>query len=187
LAGSCVVEDEELLLGDELLAPPLGVLELGELGLVELELLLELGELELAPPEAEPDLVSLDADPLMLPEGELEEDGLDGLEGLEELDDEAPPDGDVGELLGEDDHVAVRVRGEATHSAMIMGIPPTGRRIAWTENELFRFEHGQIVESWGEGTLDTALATIGLSFKSKPRSANVGGDEDATIAQEVPE
>ena len=103
MAGSCVVEDEELLLGDELLAPPLGVLELGELGLVELELLLELGELELAPPEAEPDLVSLDADPLMLPEGELEEDGLDGLEGLEELDDEAPPDGDVGELLGEDD------------------------------------------------------------------------------------
>jgi hypothetical protein len=80
-------------LGDELLAPPLGVLDSGA-GLVELELL-ELGELELAPPEAEPDLVSLDADPLMLPEGELEEDGLDGLEGLEELDDEAPPDGDV--------------------------------------------------------------------------------------------
>ena len=95
-----MLEDEEplglglLLLGDELLAPPLGVL--GEL---ELELL-ELGELELAPPEAEPDFVlSLEADPLM-PEDELE----DGLDGLVELDDEAPPDGDdEGELLGEDD------------------------------------------------------------------------------------
>ena len=74
----------------------------GELELGELEL--ELGELELAPPEAEPDLVlSLEADPLM-PEDELEE-GLDGLEeddGLVELD-EAPPEGDEeGELLGED-------------------------------------------------------------------------------------
>jgi predicted ester cyclase len=91
----------------------------------------------------------------------------------------------IEQLFGEGDRVAVRVRGEATHSAMIMGIPPTGRRITWTENELFRFEHGQIVESWGEGTLDTALATIGLSFKSAPRPANAGDDEYATIAQEV--
>jgi hypothetical protein len=105
LAGSCVVEDDEPLglelLGDELLAPPLGELllleELGLLGLLGL----------LAPPEALPDLgVSLEADPLM-PEDELDEDGLDGLDGL----DEAPPDGDEdddellgeGELLGEDD------------------------------------------------------------------------------------
>ena len=73
--------------GVELLAPPLGELELlllEELGLLGL----------LAPPEALPDLgVSLEADPLV-PEDELDEDGLDGL-------DEAPPDGDEGELLGE--------------------------------------------------------------------------------------
>lgn len=89
-------EDEEplgveLLLGEELLAPLLGELELGEL--------------ELAPPEAVPDLVlSLEADPLM-PDDELEEGlaGLDEDDGLDELD-EAPPDGDdEGELLlGED-------------------------------------------------------------------------------------
>ena len=78
----------------------------------------------------------------------------------------------IEQLLGEGDRVAVRVRGEATHSAMIMDISPTGKRISWTENELFRFEHGQIVESWGEGTLDTALATIGLAFKSKPHPAS---------------
>jgi hypothetical protein len=91
LAGSCVVEDEaplgDELLGEELLAPLLG-----ELGLAPLLELLELGEPELAPPEAEPDFaLSLEADPLM-PEDELEEDGLEGL-------DVAPPDGD--ELLGE--------------------------------------------------------------------------------------
>ncbi len=78
----------------------------------------------------------------------------------------------IEQLLGEGDRVAVRVRGEATHSATVMGIPPTGKRIMWTENELFRFERGQIVESWGEGTLDAALATIGLAFKGKPTAAN---------------
>ena len=83
LAASGLVEP-----GVELLAPPLG-----ELALLLLE---ELGLLGLlAPPEADPDLgVSLEADPLMLPEDELDEDGLVGL-------DEAPPDGEDGEL-GED-------------------------------------------------------------------------------------
>src|SRR3954463_15492417 len=94
LAGSCVGEDEEPLglelLGDELVPPPLGEVEL--LLLEELGLLGLLGLL--APPEALPDLgVSLEADPLM-PEDELDEDGLDGL-------DEAPPEGDEDELLGE--------------------------------------------------------------------------------------
>ena len=60
--------------GVELLAPPLGELELlllEELGLLGL----------LAPPEADPDFgVSLEADPLMPPEDELDEDGLEGLD-----------------------------------------------------------------------------------------------------------
>ena len=80
----------------------------------------------LAPPEADPDLgVSLEADPLMPPEDELEEDGLDGL-------DVAPPDGDEGELgddvleLEEPDVLlglsprshAARPRASATATAM---------------------------------------------------------------------
>jgi hypothetical protein len=107
LAGSCVVEDgalgDELPLEDELLAPPLGALGLAPL--------LGLGELELAPPEAEPDFaLSLDdADPLMLPEGELEEDGLDGLEEL----------GDDEVLLGLSPRShAARPRASATATAI---------------------------------------------------------------------
>ena len=48
-----------------------------------------------------------------------------------------------------------------------MGIPPSGKQITWTENELVRFDQGRIIESWGEGTLDEALAEIGLAFKGK--------------------
>jgi hypothetical protein len=33
----------------------------------------------------------------------------------------------------------------------MMGKAPTGKRIAWTENEIVRFEGGWIVESWGKG------------------------------------
>jgi hypothetical protein len=93
------------LLEDELLAPPLGALGLAPP--------LGLGELELAPPEAEPDFaLSLDADPLMLPEGELEEDGLDGLDGLDEL-------GDDEVLLGLSPRShAARPRASATATAI---------------------------------------------------------------------
>ena len=72
----------------------------------------------------------------------------------------------IKQLIGEEDLVAVRLRGEATHSGEVMGKAPTGKHITWTENELFRFEDGQIVESWGEGTLDEALAEVGLRFRA---------------------
>lgn len=63
----------------------------------------------------------------------------------------------IEQLIGEGDLVAVRLRGEATHSGEAMGRSPTGKRITWTENEIFRFADGLVVESWGEGTLDEAL------------------------------
>lgn len=72
----------------------------------------------------------------------------------------------VEQIIGEGDLVAVRVRGEATHTGEGMGIAPTGKHISWTENEIFRFADGRVVESWGEGGLDEALAVIGLGFRS---------------------
>ncbi len=71
----------------------------------------------------------------------------------------------VEKLIGENDLVAVRVRGQATHTAEVLGIAPTGKHITWTENEIFRIEDGRIVESWGEGGLEEALAEIGFAFK----------------------
>ncbi len=56
----------------------------------------------------------------------------------------------VEHLIGEGDMVAVRLRSEATHTGEAMGKPPTGKRIVWTENEIYRLENGLVVESWGE-------------------------------------
>jgi hypothetical protein len=101
-------EDEDAPLGDED-APPLG-LELvppeePEVLGCALELELELGEAELAPPEAEPDFdVSLEPDPL-IPEDELLE--APGELGLEEVpaegDEEVPLEGDEDDELLEGD------------------------------------------------------------------------------------
>ena len=66
----------------------------------------------------------------------------------------------IDQLVADDDLVAVRLRGEATHTAELAGIPPTGKRLVWTENEILRLRDGRIVESWGEGTLEDALASI---------------------------
>lgn len=93
---------DEAPLGVELLAPPADEPELlGLLGCAAEELELEslllglLGEAELAPPEAEPDFgASLELDPLIPAEELLDDPGELGL-------DEAPADGDEGELLGE--------------------------------------------------------------------------------------
>jgi predicted ester cyclase len=78
----------------------------------------------------------------------------------------------IEQLVAEDDLVAVRLRGEATHTAPLAGIPPTGRKLVWTENEIFRLHHGRIVESWGEGTLEEALASIGFRAGARAPGAS---------------
>ena len=77
----------------------------------------------------------------------------------------------VEQLIGEGDMIAVRLRGEATHSGVALGREPTGKHLTWTENEIFRFEDGRIAESWGEGTLDQALASVGFAFSANERAS----------------
>ena len=77
----------------------------------------------------------------------------------------------IEQLLAEDDLVAVRVRGEATHTAELASIPPSGKTLVWTENELIRLRDGRFVESWGEGTVEDALAEVGFHFGPPTASA----------------
>lgn len=53
------------------------------------------------------------------------------------------------DLIEENSKVTVRVRFTATHSAEFYDIQPTGKRISFEALEIFRIEHGLIVESWG--------------------------------------
>jgi steroid delta-isomerase-like uncharacterized protein len=46
--------------------------------------------------------------------------------------------------------VAVRWVAKGTHQGTFMGIPPTGKRIAFRGIEIIRIEGERIVERWGE-------------------------------------
>jgi steroid delta-isomerase-like uncharacterized protein len=62
------------------------------------------------------------------------------------------PDGRISieRLTGEDDKVVGCWTGEATHSAPIMGIAATKKRVSWTANVILRIENGRIAEITAE-------------------------------------
>jgi steroid delta-isomerase-like uncharacterized protein len=46
--------------------------------------------------------------------------------------------------------VAIRWTATGTHTAMVMKVPPTGKKIRFKGIEITRIENGQISERWGE-------------------------------------
>jgi steroid delta-isomerase-like uncharacterized protein len=65
-------------------------------------------------------------------------------------------------IFSDGDHVAVRHRYEGTHDGTYMGVPPTGRRVLCTANDLYRMEDGWIVEEWSEFDMFALLRQIGV-------------------------
>ncbi|MDG6907937.1 MAG: ester cyclase [Nitrososphaerota archaeon] len=124
--------------------------------------------------KSDPTTVAAEADKTFAPEF-LDHDGPDPEHGREAMKKSIPVlmtalsniKFTIEQLFGEGNLVAVRFRGEATHSGEIKGIPATGKKISWNENEIFRFKNGRIVESWGEGNAEEALSQVGLSFKGR--------------------
>ncbi len=53
-------------------------------------------------------------------------------------------------LIEEDDKVAVRHRWTGTHEGEYLGVPPTGIRVTFTGNDIYRVVDGKIVEEWSE-------------------------------------
>lgn len=53
------------------------------------------------------------------------------------------------DIFAEGGMVATRIRYEGVHSGTCMGIPATGKHIAFEALENFKVENGKIVESWG--------------------------------------
>jgi predicted ester cyclase len=54
----------------------------------------------------------------------------------------------IEDLIAEGDKVVARWRSRATHQGEYMGIPPTGKEVAFTGISVYRIEGGKIAESW---------------------------------------
>jgi len=78
-------------------------------------------------------------------------DGIAGVKAFFALFRDALPDVDVtvDELIAEGEWVAVATTTTGTHEGPLLGMPPTGRRVAVTGIDLLRVRDGRIVEHRG--------------------------------------
>ena len=51
--------------------------------------------------------------------------------------------------IADGDKVVHRITMRGTHKGDFMGIPATGKQVAWTETHILRFSESIVVEHWG--------------------------------------
>lgn len=56
---------------------------------------------------------------------------------------------EVLDRIAEGDKVVVRFRGQGTQMGDFRGVPPTGKKMAYTGIVIMRFVDGQVIEYWG--------------------------------------
>lgn len=75
----------------------------------------------------------------------------------------------IDDIVSEGDAVAVRATSTGTHDGEWMGIPPTGRHIAFEYAEFFRVADGKIVDYW-------CLPDMGGLLRQLTEDAPAGAD-----------
>ena len=64
-------------------------------------------------------------------------------------------------LLTEGNIVIERANAKATHKGELLGTPPTGKKVTWTELHAYRVQGDKITEVWSEADFMGMLAQIG--------------------------
>jgi len=55
----------------------------------------------------------------------------------------------IEDMIAEGDRIAVRYTESGTHTgATFLGLPPTGKYLAWSVISIFRVENGKLAEEW---------------------------------------
>jgi len=65
-------------------------------------------------------------------------------------------------MVAEGDQVAARFTQGGTHQGDLMGIPPTGKEVKFTEMGILRWANGKVVESWYEVDMLGMMGQLGL-------------------------
>ena len=67
----------------------------------------------------------------------------------------------VEDLIAEGDKVVGRNSVTGTHQGDYMGVPPTGKSVAYDEIFIFRFSNGRIAETWGVVDVFSQMKQLG--------------------------
>ena len=67
----------------------------------------------------------------------------------------------VKDLIAEGDKVVARNSVAGTHQGDYMGLPPTGKSVAYDEIFVFRFVNGRIAETWGVVDVFSQMKQLG--------------------------
>jgi steroid delta-isomerase-like uncharacterized protein len=74
----------------------------------------------------------------------------------------------VEDQIAEGDRVVTRFTARGTHRGDLMGIPPTGKRVAVTGISIDRISNGKSVESWTNYDLMSMMQQLGV-VPSRPQ------------------
>jgi len=66
------------------------------------------------------------------------------------------------DLIASGDKVVERSSAAATHTGVLMGAPPTNKRVQWSEIHIYRLKDGRIAEHWAEIAMMELLQQTGL-------------------------
>jgi steroid delta-isomerase-like uncharacterized protein len=95
----------------------------------------------------------------------IEASGPDGVRNVFATLHQAFPDLHISieDLIGEGDKVVTRERITGTHRGNYMGLPATGKQVAYDEIMIARFADGRIVEYWGVVDVLSLMKQLGAS------------------------
>lgn len=68
----------------------------------------------------------------------------------------------VGDMIAEGDKVVLRWSVQGTHKGELMGIPATGKKVAFTGMIIDRFAAGKIVEHWEQFDMLGMMQQLGV-------------------------
>jgi predicted ester cyclase len=74
----------------------------------------------------------------------------------------------IEDMFAVGDRVAYRATGRGTHQGALLGLAPTGKKVAVTEVGIMRFENGKIVEQWGGADTFDLLQQLGGVVSAAP-------------------
>lgn len=72
--------------------------------------------------------------------------------------------GEIEDIFGSGDRVAVRLTFRGTHQGSFFGMPPSGREVAFSSVELYRVEGDQVAEEWVAPDINSLMAQLAPPF-----------------------